>query len=121
MATGETSAVARSYFDAWSSGQGADAMRALLDEGFRFDAGMHVVEGREAFLAGGGWPEGAAVTMLAEAYDGDDAFQLYEGVRGDQRVKIAEHLTVRGGRIVASEIVVDGAAFGAFMGAPPPR
>jgi hypothetical protein len=114
----DTAAVARAYFDAWTTGKGAETMRPLLDEGFRFDAGMHVIEGREVFLAGGGWPEGSTVTMLSEAYDGDEAFQLYEAERAGQRVKIAEHLSVRGGRIVASEIVVDGAALSAFMGAP---
>jgi hypothetical protein len=33
--------------------------------------------------------------MLAEAYDGEHAFQLYAATHDGQRVKIAEHLTVR--------------------------
>jgi hypothetical protein len=38
---------------------------------------MHI-EGREQFLAGaGGWPERAVTTLLAEAYDGEHAFQIY--------------------------------------------
>ena len=33
----------------------------------------------------------------------------------EMNVKIAEHLIVRDGKLVASEVVVDGAAFMAFM------
>ncbi|MFN0089387.1 MAG: nuclear transport factor 2 family protein [Acidimicrobiales bacterium] len=113
--TATTRTVARRYFDAWTSGEGPDALRPLLHDSFVFDAGQHRVEGREAFLAGGGWPERATTTMVAEGYDGQDAFQLYRAVHGASAVKIAEHLTVVDGRIAASEIIVDGAAFMAFM------
>ncbi len=119
MPTAETASIARTYFEAWSTGKGPDVMRPLLDETFSFKSDMHSVEGREAFLAGGGWPAGARVSMLAEAAEGDHALQLYEAENGGRRVKIAEHLTVRGGKIVSSEIVVDGASFMAFMGGTP--
>jgi len=78
---------------------------------------MHI-EGRDQFLAAAGatgWPEQAVTTLLAEAYDGEHAFQLYTGSNGGKNVKIAEHLVVRDGRLTSSEVVVDGAAFMAFM------
>jgi len=50
-----------------------------------------------AFFASAGWPDHATVTMLAEAYDGDDACQLDTPTAGGQQVEIAEHLTVRDG------------------------
>jgi hypothetical protein len=74
--------------------------------------------GRDQFLAGAGasgWPEHAVTTLLAEAYDGEHAFQLYTGSNGGKNSKIAEHLVVRDGRLASSEVVVDGAAFMAFM------
>ena len=52
--------------------------------------------------------------MLVEAYDGDDALQ-WSATNGDNEDKIAEHLTVRDGQILASEIVVDSVAFMALM------
>ena len=54
---------------------------------------------------------------MAEAYDGEHAFQLYEAVNGMARIRSAEHLVVRDGAIVASEIVGDLAAFQVFMAA----
>ncbi len=118
MTAEQTARVARSYFEAWTTNKGVEAIRALMDERFVFEAGPHRIEGRDAFLAAGGWPAGAKTTMLADAYDGEHAFQLYEAVNGDHRVRMAEHLTVRDGKLVASEVVVDGAAFAAFRGAP---
>ena len=92
----------------------------MLDEGFVFEAGPQRIEGREAFLAGGGWPEHATTTMVADGYDSGHAFQFYEAFHNDQHVRIAEHLVVRDDRIVSSEIVVDAAAFTAFfVGASP--
>jgi hypothetical protein len=115
MTTADTARVARSYFDAWTARKGPETLRALMAPEFVFDAGPQRIEGREAFLAAGGWPERATTTMLAEVYDGDHAFQLYLGTSGDRQVKIAEHLTVRDGLIVSSEVVADGAAFQAFL------
>jgi hypothetical protein len=118
MSTDETARVARAYHDAWTNRKGPDALRELMGEGFVFDSAMMHIEGREQFLAGAGangWPERAITTLLAEAYDGEHAFQLYAGSNGGKNVKIAEHLIVRDGQLVASEVVVDGAAFMAFM------
>ena len=117
MSTQETARVARAYYDAWTERRGPDELRPLMAEGFTFVSGPVVIEGREAFLGAAGWPQRATTTMLAEAYDGEHAFQLYEAVNGLARVRLAEHLTVRDGTIVSSEIVVDQAAFAAFMAA----
>ena len=118
MPTDDTARVARAYHDAWTNSKGADKLRELMAEGFVFDSAMMHIEGREQFLAGAGadgWPERATTTLLADAYDGEHAFQLYSGTNGGKTVKIAEHLIVRDGHLVYSEVVVDGAAFMAFM------
>jgi hypothetical protein len=117
MSTEDTVRVARAYFDTWSNRRGADALRPLLAEAFVFDARPVHIEGREAFLGASAWPARATTTIVAEAYDGEHAFQLYEAVNGFARIRSAEHLVVRDGAIVSSEILGDLAAFQAFMAA----
>jgi ketosteroid isomerase-like protein len=118
MSSEDTARVARAYFEAWSGRRGADALRPLLAEDFVFDAGPVHIEGREAFLGASEWPARATTTLLAEAYDGEHAFQLYAAVNGFARIRSVEHLVVRDGAIAGSEIVGDLAAFQAFMAAP---
>jgi uncharacterized protein YndB with AHSA1/START domain len=118
MPTDDTARVARAYYDAWSNRKGAEALRKVIDEEFVFDSALMHIEGREKFLAGagaGGWPERAVTTLLAEAYDGEHAFQLYAATNGAKTVKIADHLIVRDGQLVSSEVIVDSADFMAFM------
>jgi SnoaL-like domain len=118
MPTDDTTRVARGYYDAWTNRKGPDALRDLMAEEFTFDSAIMRIEGREQFLAGAGasgWPESAATTLLAEAYDGEHAFQLYTGSNGDKTVKIAEHLVIREGRLLSSEVVVDAGSFMEFM------
>src|SRR3954471_667615 len=117
MSTDDTARVGRAYFDAWSHRRGPDALRPLLAEDFVFDAGPVHIEGREAFLGASDWPARATTTLVAEAYDGEHAFQLYEARNGFARIRSAEHLVVRDGAIASSEIVGDLAAFQAFMAA----
>jgi hypothetical protein len=117
VSTEDTARVARAYYDAWTNRRGPDALRTLLAADFVFDAGPVHIEGREAFLGASEWPARATTTLHAEAYDGEHAFQLYEAVNGMARMRSAEHLVVRDGTIVASEIVGDLAAFQAFMAA----
>ena len=57
------------------------------------------------------------VWLVAEAYDGEHGFQLYEAVNGTARIRSAEHLVVRDGAIAATEIAGDLAAFQVFMAA----
>jgi hypothetical protein len=116
--TVDTARVARAYYGAWTNRKGPEALRDLMGEGFVFDSAVVHIQGREQFLAGSGangWPEQAVTTLLAEAYDGEHAFQLYSATHGGKNVKIADHLIVRDGQLVSSEVVVDGAAFMAFM------
>jgi ketosteroid isomerase-like protein len=117
MSTEDTARVARAYFEAWSNRRGPDALRPLLAEDFVFEAGPVRIEGREAFLGASDWPARATTTLVAEAYDGEDAFQLYQAVNGFARIRSAEHLVVRDGAIASSEIVGDFAAFQVFMAA----
>jgi hypothetical protein len=55
--------------------------------------------------------------MVAEAYQDDVAFQLYDATRGDRTIRVAEQLTIRDGLIVSSNFVTDMAAFTAFAAA----
>jgi ketosteroid isomerase-like protein len=111
-----TQQTARRYFDAWTSGD-RDTVTALLAPDFSFTAGDLRIDGREAFLDSGAFPRDATTTMVAEAYQGDVAFQLYDASRGDRTVRVVEQLTVRDGRIASSVFVTDMAAFRSFVGA----
>jgi ketosteroid isomerase-like protein len=115
-AVSETEQLARRYFDAWTSGDSA-TVPTLLAPDFRFAAGDLRIEGREAFLDSGAFPRDATVAMVAEAYQDDVGFQLYEATRGDRTIRVVEQLTVRDGRIVSSVFVTDMASFASFVGA----
>ena len=117
MSTEDTARVARAYYETWTERRGPDALRPLLAERFVFDAGPIHIEGREAFLGAAEWPARARTTLVAEAYDGEHGFQLYEAVNGTARIRSAEHIVVRDGVIVATEILGDLAAFQVFMAA----
>jgi len=113
--TSETARLCRTYFDTWTNRRGPDALRPLLAEGFVFEAGAMRLEGREQFLAFAAWPDGATTAMVADAYDGDHGFQLYEATNGSAKVRIAEHLVVRDGKIAATETITDSATFSVFL------
>jgi ketosteroid isomerase-like protein len=111
-----TQQVARRYYDAWTTGD-RQTVTTLLAPTFRFAAGDLKIDGRDAFLASGAFPRDATVTMVAEAYQDDVAFQLYDAIRGDRTIRVAEQLTVRDGTITSSNFVTDMTAFAAFVGA----
>ena len=111
-----TEQIARRYFDAWTSGD-RDTVAVLLSPGFTFTAGDHRIEGRDAFLDAGAFPSDATTTMVAEAYQDEIAFQLYDAIRAERSIRVAEQLTVRDGMITSSNFVTDMAAFAAFAGA----
>jgi hypothetical protein len=117
VSTDDTARVARAYYETWTERRGPDALRPLLAERFVFDAGPIHIEGREAFLGAAEWPARATTTLVAEAYDGEHGFQLYEAVNGTARIRSAEHIVVCDGVIVATEILGDLAAFQVFMAA----
>jgi ketosteroid isomerase-like protein len=112
-----TQQIARRYFDAWTLGD-RDTVTALLAPDFTFAAGDRRIEGRDAFLDAGAFPRDATTTMVAEAYQDDVAFQMYDATRRDRTVRIVEQITVREGAIASSTFVTDMAAFAAFAGSP---
>jgi hypothetical protein len=112
--TGDTERVARSYFEAWTARE-TDAAAVCLAEGFEFTAGDMRIEGRDAFLDTGAFPEDATTTLVAEAYQGENGFQMYDTEAGGSTVRIVEHLVVRDGAIQASTFVTDMAAFMSLM------
>ena len=114
MPTDETARICRAYFDAWNARDNA-AVGAVLAEDVVVESKAFRVEGREAFLSGGNRPAGATTELLAEAYDGDTGFQLYDVTNNGKTARVAEHLTVRDGAIARSEFVTDMADFGAFL------
>jgi ketosteroid isomerase-like protein len=109
-----TERIARRYHDAWTS-KDAETVKALLAPDFHFTAGDMRIAGRDAFLDSSAFPADATTTMVAEAYQGAVAFQMYDASRGDRTVRIVEQLTVRDEAIASSVLVTDMAAFGAFM------
>ena len=115
MTTEATKKAARTYHHGWAHGAGADDMRPAMAETFTFTMGEMRIEGREGFLEGGGWPTGVEVATIAEAYDGEHGFQLYECRNGDRSVRMCEHFTVADGVVATVELIVDHQALGAFM------
>jgi ketosteroid isomerase-like protein len=113
--TEETRRIARAYYEAWTSGDGPAASAVLADD-FRFVAGDMSIEGKEAFLDVGAFPRDGTTKLVAEAYEGDMAFQMYDASRGDLTVRIVEQLTIRDGAIASSTFVTDMAAFGRLIG-----
>jgi ketosteroid isomerase-like protein len=111
-----TEETARRYFDAWTS-RDSSTVAALLASDFRFASGAMSIEGKEAFLNAGAFPRDAKTTMVAEAYQGETAFQMYDATRGANKVRIVEQLTVRDGLIRSSNFVADMSAFMALMNA----
>ena len=112
--TATTQTTARRYFGAWTSGD-SRTTASLLAPDFRFVAGDLSIEGRDAFLSAGAFPKDAQTTMVAEAYQGESAFQMYDAARGPRTVRIVEQLTVRDGLIRSSTFVADMAAFMALI------
>jgi hypothetical protein len=112
--TAETQRVARRYFEAWTS-RDASTAASTLAEGFRFTSAGMTIEGRDSFLDSGAFPQDATTTMVADAYQDEIGFQMYDATRGDKKVRIVEQLTVRGGLITSSAFVADMTSFTAFL------
>ena len=111
--TTQTEQVARRYFEAWTT-RDPETTAILLAENFVFKGGGMAVEGREAFLETSVVPADADVTLVAEAYQDEIGFQMYDASRGGQSIRIVELLTVRDGVIVSSTSQTDMAAYIAF-------
>lgn len=118
--TDRTRAIAQRYFAAWTARR-SDEVLELLAEDLCFTAGPDIlVEGREAFIDGEDWPAGVTTALLAEAYDGTHAFQLYDATHGAVTMRVAEHFTLRDGRIATIDFVADMAIYPAFIAGQPP-
>lgn len=114
MATVESKEILKRYFGAWTT-RNTKVTRELLADDFQFYFGEAPMGGRTEFLAASAYPSAARTDLLAEAYDGDTGFQMYASSNGDARVVVVEKLTVLKGKVAASSIVTDMAAFQAFM------
>ncbi|MCD2440982.1 nuclear transport factor 2 family protein [Agromyces sp. SYSU K20354] len=114
-ATEDTRQCARRYFEAWTTGDTATAGAALHPD-FQFSAGDMQIDGRDAFLSAGAFPRDAVVTMVAEAYEGGVAFQMYDATLDGRTARIVEQLAVKDGLIVRSTFVTDMASFLALTG-----
>jgi ketosteroid isomerase-like protein len=110
----DTEQVARRYFEAWTAGD-TETTAGLLSPDFRFAGGDMNIEGRDAFLDSGAFPRDATTTMVAEAYQGDVGFQMYDAKRGERSIRVVEQLTVRDGLIASSVFITDMTAFGSFL------
>jgi SnoaL-like domain len=115
MSTEQTAEIARAYFQSWTTGNRAGVEKALAED-FVFASPTMTLNGRQAILDSAAWPDGATTTIVAEAYQDDHGFQMYDAVNGGNTVRVVEHLEVAGGRLVRSTVVVDKADFGAFFG-----
>ena len=115
MSTEQTAQIARAYFKAWTNAD-RDGVANALAEDFVFASEMVTLQGRQAVLETQAWPKGATTTIVAEAYQDDHGFQMYDATNGDNTVRVVEHLEVADGKLVRSTVVVDGAAFRAFFG-----
>jgi hypothetical protein len=109
-----TEGIARRYHEAWTSNDG-QTVAQLLAADFAFAAGDMRIAGRDAFLDAGAFRADATTTMVAEAYQGDTAFQMYDSSRGEATVRVVEQLTIRDGQIASAVLVTDMAAFGRLM------
>ena len=96
-----TQEIARRYYDAWTGGD-STTVAALLSPDFQFVAGDLTIDGRDAFLQRGAFPDDATTAMVAEAYQDGVAFQMYDATRGDRTIRIVEQLTVRDDLIASS-------------------
>ena len=108
----DTRSIARAYHRGWTSKQFDEAIR-LLAPGLRVEVPINDYPTRESFaaaLAGFGQLV-EHVELLAEFADGEHAMLLYDmDVRGLGRMRVAEHFTVRAGKIVLLRQVHDTAA-----------
>ncbi len=114
--TNETQIVARRYFQAWTTGD-SETVRQLLAEDLHFSFTTNTiveVQGRDAFLSGEAWPEGVQTTLIAEAYQDETAFQMYEARNRAATLCVVEKFVVRDGRISDIIFVTDHLAYQEF-------
>jgi ketosteroid isomerase-like protein len=112
MATDQTLEVVREYHEAWSNGQFAQAAN-LLSERLAVEVPINDYPDAGSFAAAlasfGSIARG--VDLISELATGDEAMLLYDmDVDGVGPMRVAEHFTVRGGKIVRIRQIHDTAA-----------
>jgi hypothetical protein len=70
---------------------------------------------KQLAVSSNAFPPDATTEMVAEAYQDEVGFQMYDATRAEQTVRIVEQLTVRNGLIVSSTFVTDMTSFTAFL------
>ncbi len=99
--TDETRSVVLAYHRGWTSRRYADAA-GLLASDLRVDVPVNDYPTAESFaqaLAGFG-PLVTSVDLLSELAEGNEAMLLYDlDVKGLGKMRVAEHFTVKDGRI----------------------
>jgi ketosteroid isomerase-like protein len=107
-----TTSVIRAYYDSWTTGD-FDTAVSLLADGLIVEVPVNQYPTAESFgaaLRGFGSLAGQ-VELHAAMSDGDDGMLLYDmDVPGLGPLRVAEHFTVRDGRIVRIRQVHDTAA-----------
>ena len=112
-----TMSTVRSYHDAWTSRDFTRAA-ALLDERLEVEVPINDYPTRDAFAAAveGFGSQARSVVLLAALSERDEAMLLYDmDVEGLGDFRVAEHFTVRDGRIVRIRQVHDTAAMRTAM------
>ncbi len=109
MTTNDGLAIARRYHDAWTSKDFARAAE-LLDRGLQVEVPVNEYPTTESFAAAvaafGSITR--SVALLAEMASGDEAMLLYDmEVDGLGAMRVAEHFTVRDGKIARIRQVHD--------------
>ena len=108
----EAGSVAQAYYRGWTSRRFDDAIRFLAD-GLEVEVPINEYPTRESFAAAlaafGAMVE--RVDLLAQFARGDEAMLLYDlQVAGIGAMRVAEHFTVRGGKITRLRQIHDTAA-----------
>ena len=107
-----TAAVIRAYYDSWTTGDFGVAV-SLLADGLVVEVPVNEYPTAESFGAAlkAFGSLAARVELQAAMSDGDDGMLLYDmDVAGLGTLRVAEHLTVRDGKIVRLRQIHDTAA-----------
>lgn len=107
-----TASVIRAYHDSWTAGDFGTAI-SLLADGLVVEVPVNQYPTAESFGAAlkAFGSLGASVRLHAAMSDGDDGMLLYDmDVAGLGTLRVAEHFTVRDGKIVRIRQVHDTAA-----------
>lgn len=112
MSEDDTTAIVRAYYDAWTTGD-FDRAAALLGAGLQVEAPVNEYPTAGSFAAAlkNFGSQATRLELLAAMTDGDEGILLYDmDVAGLGTLRVAEHFTVRDGKITKIRQVHDTAA-----------